>query len=84
MVCEEGSLLVLLNPINTQPLSLSFCSSYIDGSIRYGYRDYTNGLITTAMHILPVLRTDTEEAAIASNCAMNFGAFRDDAEFIHT
>ena len=65
-------------------LSPSFCSSYIDGSVRYGYRDYTNGLITTAVHILPVLRTDIEEAAIASNCIMNFGAFRDDAEFIHT
>lgn len=48
------------------------------------HRDYTHGLITTAIYVLPVLRTDTEDAAIASNCVLNTGAFRDDAEFIHT
>ena len=64
--------------------SLTFCSHCIDGSVRYGYRDYTHGLITTAIHVLPVLRTDIEEAAIASNCFLNPGAFRGDAEFIHT
>jgi hypothetical protein len=31
-----------------------------------------------------VLRTDIEEAAIASNCMLNTGAFMDDEEFIHT
>ncbi|KAF9650795.1 hypothetical protein BDM02DRAFT_3127458 [Thelephora ganbajun] len=46
--------------------------------------DYTHGLITTAVYVLPVLRTDTEDAAIASNCVLNTGAFKDDDEFIHT
>ena len=61
-----------------------FCSHCINGFVRYGYRDYTHGLITTAIYVLPVLRPDTEDAAIASNCVLNTGAFRDDAEFIHT
>lgn len=63
-------------------LPILFC---IDGffPVRYS-RDYTHGLITTAIHVLPVLRTDTEDAAIASNCVLNTGVFRGDDEFIHT
>ena len=48
-----------------------------------GCRDYTHGLITAAIYIVPMLRTDTEDAAIASNCVLNTGAFGGDDEFIH-
>ena len=38
----------------------------------------------STVYVLPVLRTDTEDAAIASNCVLNTGAFGGDDEFIHT
>ena len=80
--CEKVLFLTLL--ISSKPSLLPVLIFVLTTFIRYRYRDYTHGLITTAVHVLPVLRTDTEEAAIASNCVLNTGAFRDDGEFIHT
>ncbi|KAJ6580630.1 hypothetical protein B0H19DRAFT_1369180 [Mycena capillaripes] len=44
--------------------------------------DYTHGVLNTAMFVVPCLQNQPE-AAVASNCLLNSGSWKDDAEFCH-
>ncbi|KZP20325.1 hypothetical protein FIBSPDRAFT_789699 [Athelia psychrophila] len=45
--------------------------------------DYTHGLINTCVYRLPCIQLG-EKSAVASNCLLNTGIFKNDEEFCHT
>jgi len=48
------------------------------------HSDYTHGVINIVTQVLPILRTDNEEAAVALNCGLNTPAWANDEQFVYT